>query len=604
MAARVTHGESSPQPALLGRALAGALALLAIVYIASSTWGLVHRGTVGFDTGNDGTTIVAVTPNSGAARAGIHVGDRLVLAQTPVETRVMATIGMYIAGSTLRVAIDHKDSVRVVSFVLEPTPYEPIVFWSSFVKRPIAMILCVLAGALVMLRPQQATWAFLAYALLNTIYTCNPYFTFPWQIWGLFAFGVGPLIGAALLYFAIAFLQEDKRKWHRTVLAIAVTGSLILFLGLAADNVLAVTQTVFGAPLMRSAPFFEASKIWIVIETLLTLAVLVGAYVTGRRAQRQRIAWVVAGIAYAVIFQLFVPALVPEQSTAVESSPISAVAYALNVLSPLAVCLAVVYAMTQYRVVDFRFALNRALVYTATTTTLVALLALVEWSASRLFEGAHVEVYASIVAALLVGFTINIFHKRVDSIVDVLFFQRESRSAERLKHLAASLPYADDEATIGRFVVEEPSELLDLASAAVFVSGEDGDFRLSRSAGWTDRAMARIARTDPLIPQLRAATSFLSLQDVAWHLHGMPGGIAEPILALPIKARADLFGIILYGGHTNGATLNADERALLSGLVSNAGSAFDHIEAVRARAETQRLAAQVELLTHLRASTL
>ena len=105
------------------------------------------------------------------------------------------------------------------------------------------------------------------------------------------------------------------------------------------------------------------------------------------------------------------------------------------------------------------------------------------------------------------------------------------------------------------------------------------------------------------MPQLRAASSPLWLRDIEWHPAEMPAGAAEALVALPIKARADLFGIVLYGGHTNGATINAEERDLLATLVSSAASAYDHIEASRVRAEMQLLSMQVEVLKQLPASS-
>jgi hypothetical protein len=584
----------------IARALVGVLLVLALLFIASSSWGLINRGSLGFTADADGK-IVSVAPATDASRAGLHPGDRIVADQTPIATRVLSFGGMYVAGTTLSYAVKREGAARIVPVVVDPVTIQsdPLSFAISFAKRPVAALLCLLAGVLVLLRPQRATWALLCYSLLNTVYTCNQYWPFPWQAgWIVASAAAQPLIGAALLYFAVAFLHDDSRPWHRAAVSVATIGSVLFSLWLVVANL----QAAFGSGAVGLNGLDAVGTVWIVVETLVTIAILVETYLTGRRVRRQRIAWVVVGIAFAVVFQLLVPSFVGEDTAAVAHSAVSWTAYLMSIVSPLAVCSAVVYAMTQYRVVDLRFTLNRALVYTATTTLLVALFALVEWATSRIFESSRIEVVASILAALLVGFTLNAFHKRIDDLVDVLFFRRERHSAERLKHLAASLQYADDEGTVGRFIVEEPMQLLDLASAALFVCQENGSFRLGGNSGWDGHASATIERTDPLIPQLRAATAPLWLKDFDWHPSGVPTGAAEPLYALPIKARADLFGIVFYGGHSNGATLNVDERALLATLVSSAASAFDHIEASNARAEMRRLVVEVEVLTRLRAS--
>ncbi|HET9341929.1 MAG TPA: hypothetical protein VFO25_03290 [Candidatus Eremiobacteraceae bacterium] len=67
------------------------------------------------------------------------------------------------------------------------------------------------------------------------------------------------------------------------------------------------------------------------------------------------------------------------------------------------------------------------------------------------------------------------------------------------------------------------------------------------------------------------------------------GAPIAPLVAIPLKARGDLFGIALYGGHTDGALLNDDECAMLDHLAQNAAAAYDHIEATRTRKEIERL---------------
>lgn len=581
----------------MARVLAVVLTCLALLYAASSAFGLAHRGLPGMFYSTDGT-VVQVLPGGAAARAGIAPGDRIDFARMPPESRLLGIEQMNRVGSVIHYAVDRGGQTRMVTLQLTAAgaTYADI---SSLLKRPIAALLCLLSGALVFLRPQRATWAFFLYALGTTLYTCNVYWAYPWEFFYLAVGHLGGLTCAALLYFSVAFLHGERRSWHGPVVGVAVVVSAAFFVAMAAFT---IAWTVTGQRYSGLETISSANAVWILIETFATLAILVEALVTGRRSRRQRISWVVAGIAYAVVFQTLVPAFFDLSYFGVQSVG-PAVLYALDIVSPLAVAIAVTYAMMQYRVVDVRFAFSRALVYALTTTALVAIFALVEWAASRLFEGSHVEMYAGLIAALLVAFTMNAFHKRVDYVLDVLFFQRERRAADRIAHLAAALQYADDEATVVRFIVEEPAEWLDLASSAVFLPSDDGTFCVAASVGWDQPQAASVTRTDPIVPQLRAASAPLELRELRWQVGGLPSGIAEPLFALPIKARADLFGIVLYGGHANGATLNADERKLLTTLVSSAASAFDHIEAAHAREEIARLSAEVQVLSGIRAVT-
>jgi len=106
-----------------------------------------------------------------------------------------------------------------------------------------------------------------------------------------------------------------------------------------------------------------------------------------------------------------------------------------------------------------------------------------------------------------------------------------------------------------------------------------------------------IERTDEIIPQLRAATAPLLLEDAHWHARDLPEGVAAPLVAMPLKARGDLFGVVFYGAHTDGSALNSEERELLSLLAFNAASAYDHIEATRARQEIADLRLRLQTIT-------
>jgi len=191
-----------------------------------------------------------------------------------------------------------------------------------------------------------------------------------------------------------------------------------------------------------------------------------------------------------------------------------------------------------------------------------------------------------LLAAVLIGFAVNSLHGRVDRIVDAVFFRQQHLAADRLRHIAASLLHTDSEATIAKFLVDEPFRTLDLASSALFLTGPgDGAFVRIGSEGWSDAALGRIERTDEIVPQLRAATAPLLMDRLHWREGELPQGLAAPMIAIPLRARGDLFGVALYGAHTNGAALNSEERDLLAMLAFNAASAYDHIEAARARAE-------------------
>ncbi|HEX5275638.1 MAG TPA: hypothetical protein VFW34_10220 [Candidatus Rubrimentiphilum sp.] len=570
---------------MTGRVAAILLTLLGVAYALTSTWGMFHRGSDGI-TADPGTgRISIVTPGSSAARAGIVVGD-VVTARTPLATLFSSSI----AGTQQMYVIERAGKNKTVVLRQTKMPIDAVSPW----KRPISMVLLLLAGLLVVLRQQRATWAFMAFAWLLTIQLDNQYWPFPFSVFAAWLVAAsGPFESAALLYFAVAFLQHERRAWHRMFLLSAFGGAALLGLELTFSLVQDVVQKRVFVTYTQSGAI---DVLYNVIVSAMTLAVLIEAYYTGRRANRERIAWVVCGIAFAVVFRVLVPLFVQLDAYHAARYPLNQVAYVLWVIAPVVLGGALLYAMTQYRVIDLRFAVSRTLVYAGTTALIVAFFALVEWAAGRMFEGTNVAAYAGIAAALLVGFGVNALHKRIDALVDALFFRQQRRAEEHLRNLAESMLHADAEEPIAKFLVDEPVRTLDLASAALFcTSPEDGSLRLVSAVGWHDSAMNTINRTDELIPQLRATHEPLFLPDLNWRTADVPAGIEAPLLAAAIKARGDLFGVAFYGAHANGAGLNADERALLALLAHNAGSAYDHIEAARVRAEMQRMRLQLEL---------
>ena len=569
------------------RALGVFVTLLGILYALVSLWGLLHRGADGIVTQQSATEVVlreriiAVRPNSSAARAGIVPGDTVDWRLTPIATLFAGKV----AGTDLPYVIDHAGRSRTVVLreVLQPTDA-----WSPW-KRPISIALLVIACALLILRPQRATWAFLAFAWLQTISLCNQYWPYPAIVFDDWLSNTtSPFMPVALLYFSVAFLTHEHRSWHRSLL-------WGCFVGASALNAAHTVSLYLLLNRLPRLPLDSWDLMWSFAISALTLIVLIEAYLTGRRSNKQRIAWVVAAIAFAIVLQVVVPQVIPLDAYHAEVYLPSTIAYPLWVLSPVFLGVGLLYAMTQYRVIDIRFAVSRAIVYAAITALLVAIFALVEWAAGRLFEGTAAATYSGVAVALLLGFTLNALHKRVDRLVDAMFFRREHVAEQHLRNVAESMLHADAEEPIAVFLVNEPVRAFDLASAALFCTSEhDGSLTRVSSIGWSATDLQIIDRTDELIPQLRATHAPLSIASLAWRASELPSGIDAPLIALPIKAHGDIFGVVFYGGHTNGAAINTDERQLLSLLAHNAGSAFDHIEAARARIEMQRLRLELE----------
>jgi hypothetical protein len=67
-------------------------------------------------------------------------------------------------------------------------------------------------------------------------------------------------------------------------------------------------------------------------------------------------------------------------------------------------------------------------------------------------------------------------------------------------------------------------------------------------------------------------------------------------MAFPLQSRAELAGIVAYGGIRSGRRFDATELALLDRLVRAAGIALDVLDAERLRAENATQAATIAQL--------
>ena len=208
-----------------------------------------------------------------------------------------------------------------------------------------------------------------------------------------------------------------------------------------------------------------------------------------------------------------------------------------------------------------------------------------EWWAEQIFESTRPAIYVSLFAALLIGFTLNALHGRVESFLNTFFFRDQRRAEDALRHAARALANTSSEKTLIEFLVDEPVRVLGLTSAALFLAPrEGGAFERTADRGWTRQESERIDPEDPLIVELRAELAPIVLDGRPRAETILPGGAKAPSLVVPLLMRGAVFGFVFYGPRGNGTPLTADERALLEAIARSAGAAYDHIDADSPRA--------------------
>jgi hypothetical protein len=341
------------------------------------------------------------------------------------------------------------------------------------------------------------------------------------------------------------------------------------------------------------------------LADVLLLAVVLGglAYIaSGATAlDRARVSWVVAGIALAPILDLtwalanLVGTLSGNSSTA-----LLYVQHWTDALGPwfgLLGSIFVVYGFLSERVLDFRFAIGRAAIYGAVTAVMLLGFGILEWWAEQIFESTRPAIYLSLFAALLIGFSLNALHDRIEEFLNTFFFRDQRRAEEALRHAARALANTSSEKTLIEFLVDEPVRVLGLNSAAFFLAPrEGGAFERKADRGWTRQEAESIDAEDPLIVELRAELAPLVLDGRPRPETILPGGAKAPSVVVPLLMRGNVFGFVFYGTRLNGTPFTADERALLEAIARSAAAAYDHIDADKSHARIERLEQQLRQL--------
>jgi GAF domain len=577
------EGKSLGAARVLGVALLCVLALLDVgANFVPLVWPSSH-----FGFSLEGGRVVSVVAGMPAQRAGIRAGDRLALERLSPLERDRLLSGTYRPPGT-RVAFTFERGGRSREIVLTSEAQVPAAgAWLTALAQLLETLIFVVTGAaLVLLRPALVTWGFL---LLATGYPIVSFGSFdrllPASWHDAYVAFVGVMLTATIWGGAVftARFPDGKpdrfgRLYERYALVAApLCGGLV-----AAANLSGLTA-------LRT-PVLEVYQIIVIVTLLAAIAVSVLRW-PARAADRARTQWVFVGSGIglgAVALNLVLHEL---RLPGFNGSTLDIVLPLALVLLPLTVA----YAVLRHRVIDVRFALNRALVYGFFTSGLVVAFSLVEFLVGKL-ESGRVAQYVELALALAIGFSFNLLHKRLEDAFERFFFRRQHEAEQRLHRVAAAIPHAQSPETVDDFLTREPAEAFGLASAALFRRTDEGDFRRTASRGWPPGSLEALPAADPLFAYLAAERDVLGLERLHWDAPALPPGRERPFVAVPIAAHNLLAGVVFFGERASGETLDPDERALLRELAAAAAAAYDHLDAEAMRREVGELRVSLDAL--------
>ncbi len=525
----------------------------------------------GFATDNG--TVSRITLGEPADRAGLKIGDRVAVGDHSQRARyaLVRGLGAY-AGAPLQLSVLGTHPHRVVLHAVhEPPSLRALVA----VRFALAAFTISVATALLLMRPEPATWGFFLY--------CLTVVTLPGAVSNyLLPSSVRPPLIAAVSFsdvlspiggilFAWTFAGQHLKGRVRTIVFAAALISVVYWcLQVAA---------MLGA-------FDFPNEIDMAFDALFFAAMLPGLADSYRRddnASRQRLKWMVTALVISVPAKYVAGALFP--------SYISYGQYVALISLQAILPLVAAYAMFRKRVVDVKFVLSRTLVYGTITAATAGVFALLDEILNRTFLESNVGILIEVAVALLISFSLETVKKRLDSALDAVLFRDRHLAERQICQSAAAIVHASTEETIRAALVRLPVDALHLTLAALY-KADQHVYRQVYAVGESSPLPRAIDGDDILVLSLRAQLHEIRLDEVP---QSAAAHSRNAILAMPIAMRGDIAGFVVYGAHRNGADLDRDEVQPLHELAKNAATALDHIEAEALRSRVAALEKMVAL---------
>lgn len=570
-----------------------AFAVLLLLLYAPTAWvEFGTPGTIGWQLDDD-ARVATLAPDGSAERAGVRVGDRVDRTALPLGVGYLIANGRMPVGLVRDYRITSGTRMTTVRLTATAAPrasrLDALLQTGSFLVTAVYLIV---AAAMIVLRPGPMSWWLLLYAGgTGSAYELSAvYGRLPPGALAVFTVTVFALIGGASAYPIVPFVLRfpyDRVEGTRRVLYLAsVALNVIAALGFIAyyicgslgklaynSNVLAVAQ---NAPI------------------LLAIAALAYVYMAAHERERQRLKWAIFGMGFGFLAY-------GASSWASFFSDGLTLSNALELLT-IVMPLSLAYAVLRHRLLDFSFAVNRAIVYSATTTSVVAIVTGIDRLSGWLLSQFHVALFFDALATVGLGIVMGRIHRVLEGLVERVLFRKRSQAERHLRRIGGAMAYASTPHAVDEMLAKEPVETLELAAGAVFrLERSVGAFVRAASLGWADDRADSIDLDDPLVLMLQNEQNAVDLADSRWHHPNLPHGPLAPTVAVPIRFRREVTAFALFSPHTNGTEIDPDEIALLMLMADSAGSAYGLALAAASLNRVLELETQVAGLRQARA---
>jgi hypothetical protein len=435
-------------------------------------------------------------------------------------------------------------AVTLVPGIIPAKP--PIGFWIAGI---LAKLIIYAVGSLVLWRGRDLAAAYFGTA---SLLICVAIFPAPSSILSAQAQTVYASIApcfAELAAFGLYLMVERLSVGLLTGTRLVVVRSLVVA-GLAfgfADNILSpmgrIATGCANTLLMTVHPFGYMTAL------IVTLGVLTAAYVRATGQDRQRLRWIfvstVIGFSGVLVYL----------GARVAGHPIGP--YPIIDLTATAIPIGYAYAILRHRVIDVGFVLNRAVVFAAMTSLVVASFALLSGVIERAAVGQGTGVALQVSVALALAFSFNALQKRVEAVIDRIFFRERHRTEASLRLLADEAPFVRSADVLLARATKTIRTELDALGVAMYRATAASGYERIEADGSDSPASAPV--DDPAFVRMRA-----SLRDV--DLSEVESALGTSGVVFPLATQGRVTGALLCADRASGDPYDPDERALVRSL--------------------------------------
>jgi len=495
--------------------------------------------------------------DSASGGLAIRYGDVVDQSALPFAERVFLAAGSVRAGEPIALPIVSGAHTTIVSVATSPQPS-----WTFWFIAILSKLIVYGVGALVLWRGRDLAAFFFGIASLAIAVAVHPepssWLPADTQVWYTIIARLSADVAAFFLYLMVERLsgQTLSRGWIGLARAAVV-------LGLATDSVSTVMYVRDVASGACASPVLaEIVTIPFMLVLVATLAVLTAAYITSSGVARQRVKWIFAStlVGFSGVL-IYLGAVVVGRP--IHSYPI------MNV-TMVAIPIGYSYAILRHRVIDVGFAINRAIVFTAITTLVVIVFALLSGVIERAAVGPGAGIALQVAVALAIALSFNALQKRVETAIDRIFFRRKHRAQAELARAADEAPFVTKAEVLLDRAVDVVRSELGANGSAIFLADADGPYRRSAASG--DVFAENVPVDDPAFVRLRTYLRDFDLSDV----HSVLG---HGGCVFPLAAHGRLMGALVCGDRRSEEPYDPDERSAVRSLAARVSSALEGLRA-------------------------